>query len=1057
MALREVPLAIKLGPGVETKVDAKGVPTTRLLALENGVFSKGISIVKRHGYAALSTNILGDSQAYDYEATAGTPRYTMRGLAARFDELLMFSDGNCWSYVDAAGEWQDAGGVMSVTQEDRALAKTSSAQTAGDYAATSGIGVVAWEDSRGGVYYAIVEDGSGRITKAPAQASATGSRPRCVRVGDNLAILWAEAASGQIKIIVVNPSQPHTINSTVFPAVLVDDLVTTAPNYDAEYAVGRDSSGQDKGGACIAWNATGGIRAGWLDPSGVIGSPATDWESPITMTPEATVVAGPAIAKRPWNHLYWGIAYSTATQAYEISVNAALSPFVADPSVSLDVGASVDMVACAWRTEEGVAGTDDILQVWCEKRESPTRNSTISLSSYNYSTGTSTAGDVWRGVALASRAWIDYEGTYSGGISPASPYPNAYVHVVHDVPLFGVYLAMRHDGLCIARTLPTTAGDAPSRAHLPSVIDDGEGGRVYRWVAGAKTQLEGLNNDVFTEQGMRLVSLDFADSSAHQTALAGDTLYLGGACMMAYDGLSWVEQSPHYAPDWETSETLHTVSAGTGSLTVGTHAWVFWYEWTLANGEIVRGPVSKPYTVTAVADDEITFAVPTLRITQFSSANGRVDARVCAARTIAGDSSVYYRITSTNPSATGANGHVLNDTTADAVDIVDAMSDADLLTQEPLYTNGGILSNDPIPGTGIIAGGKERLFTTDPSNGNLVRFSQAREDGYAMEFAPTLTIKVDSFGGDVTALAVMASTLIIFKRSAIYAVEGPGPLPNPQAGGPGDGFTEARLLTTDVGCTEQRSIVTTPAGLMFKSAKGIYLLDTSGSASYIGAPVEGYNDQDIVRATLVDDTTQVRFLTSSGKTLVFDYFFGQWSTWTNHEGRDSVVVAGTYYYLRTDGRVFEQAATYADENLQIPLALETAWIHLHEHLQGYQKIWRLSVIGERKSAHTLRMQYQLDYGNGATSSWSDPLEHDATSTDGSNYGDGNYGDGVYGGTPPGNYQWRFYIGERCQSIRFRFVDVEAYDAAGASMELSELLITAGVIGSMFKLPASRSV
>ena len=51
--------------------------------------------------------------------------------------------------------------MMSIRQSDRALVKTVSSQTGCDYASCDGVAVVAWNDSRGGVWFAVTETNGG--------------------------------------------------------------------------------------------------------------------------------------------------------------------------------------------------------------------------------------------------------------------------------------------------------------------------------------------------------------------------------------------------------------------------------------------------------------------------------------------------------------------------------------------------------------------------------------------------------------------------------------------------------------------------------------------------------------------------------------------------------------------------------------------------------------------------------------------------------------------------------------------------------------------------------
>jgi hypothetical protein len=283
-------------------------------------------------------------------------------------------------------------------------------------------------------------------------------------------------------------------------------------------------------------------------------------------------------------------------------------------------------------------------------------------------------------------------------------------------------------------------------------------------------------------------------------------------------------------------------------------------------------------------------------------------------------------------------------------------------------------------------------------------------------------------------------------------VSGPGPFANPDVGG---GWTNPQLITSDVGCISADSIGYTPVGIIFQSQKGIYLLGRDQSVTYVGASVEAYNEQSITACTLIEDKTQIRLLTDSGQTLLSDYLFEQWSTFTNHEGQDALLVGGLYHYLRNDGQVWrETPGSYRDNNTQVRRAEETAWLKLAGHAQGWQRLWFMEIIGEYISAHTLRVSIGFDYEEGWTGV---PILIDTSEgrVEGL-YGAGLYGAGPYGGSPDTRYQFEIHIGQECEAVRFRFEDVEATNAFGASYELTELVLTGGVERSTFQIEHARS-
>jgi len=1039
MALRPAEVHVGFRGGVSTRADSKTVPPTQLLVLENGVFSRETSIRKRNGYESLASVIDGSASVL-----TGAIR-----TATRDNELIAFTSNRAYSRQTGADQWSDTGAVYSVVGNDRPLVKTGTQQLQPDHATLGSVTVAAWEDSAGGVWWNVVDAVSGRIYRAATQADALGRSPRCVTCGPNLHIYYAVPTTNSVMAIVVNPAAP---GAAITPVVLVSDMDFTQPIYDA-CATARSGTP-----AAIAWFEAGttAVRIGYVDASGTLGSPILGHPSVFTFAAarDATSPLGLAFEDNddPGSGLF-GIAYISGG-ASKVAMFGAGTVSPADPIAQ--VGSTKTGPAVVSIVRVTLALTNVVaITAWEEDAADPS-NASVIIARVSLNSGLVSSFTV-RSVGIVARAFL------IGGSSLTS---SAFVTLVHDTTFFNVYVTLRmSDGVCVARLAPGAAAGLPGRQHLASAPLDGDSVSIS---LPFRERLVSENNDKFRETGIRLFTLDFDSEDSHQYAQLGRGLYLAGACPQHYDGRQWTEQGFHVGP-----ELIATVSAGGGSMTSAvTYLYRAWYERTDFQGEVHRGPVSIGTLVTmGGADTQVTLTLPTLRITQGTNT------RVCVARSLAsdtGDTAELFRVTSLDPTTAGtANGYVANDATVDTVSFIDRMSDAALRTQEPLYTNGGLLSNDPSALGAVVFRGQSRLFFTDPSNGLNLRYSQPLDDGYGVEIPPDLVLSVDPFGGDITAGAFQDGRGVIWKAGSIFLFQGDGPAPN------GDtstgGFSTPQLITSDVGCTDPSSIVLTPNGHMFKSAKGIYLLARDGSVSYVGAPVEAYNAQTVRRATVMPDRTQIVFLTDSGLSLLFDHYHTQWSTFTNHEGLDAAVVNGRYHYLRTDGRVFrETPGVYLDDNARIRLRLETAWIHMLPQLQGFQRFWHLHLLGTWVSPHQLGIQYQTDY----TPGWTDSYWYDATGlTDdtgwitggnaapigvesivGSPYGDGNYGDGQYGGSASGPYQWRLHLDEAGQSIQFRFEDFEAEGHAGASFELTEMLLTGGVKAHAIKpFTSSRSL
>ena len=107
MALRENTTRVQFAGGIETKMGEQSIPTTRLIALEDAVFTRAASLAKRSGYESLGKSVLGSPTPYSLE----------RGLAARGPELVLFTEDSSLSYVEGAGAWSEIGdGVMFVAR-----------------------------------------------------------------------------------------------------------------------------------------------------------------------------------------------------------------------------------------------------------------------------------------------------------------------------------------------------------------------------------------------------------------------------------------------------------------------------------------------------------------------------------------------------------------------------------------------------------------------------------------------------------------------------------------------------------------------------------------------------------------------------------------------------------------------------------------------------------------------------------------------------------------------------------------------------------------------------
>jgi hypothetical protein len=363
-------------------------------------------------------------------------------------------------------------------------------------------------------------------------------------------------------------------------------------------------------------------------------------------------------------------------------------------------------------------------------------------------------------------------------------------------------------------------------------------------------------------------------------------------------------------------------------------------------------------------------------------------------------------------------------------------------------SSDAVVENDPAPPTGLIQLHRNRLWVVDSTNPLNVYYSKFIGPATPVAFNDSFVKTVDPRGGPITALATIDDKLLVFKYDQMFFIVGQGP----ENTGVNNDLSDAILITTDVGCIDPRSIVGSPFGILFKSRKGIYLIDRSLAVQYIGAAVEAYNNDPITSATLVANTNQVRFTLESGTTLVYDYFVQQWGVFTNQNAVDSLIWQSNMILLRADGKVLQETSgVYTDDGQPIHLKLATSWFSFAQ-VQGFQRVRRAELLGAWKSPHQLKISVCYDFDDTVVQ---EVLVNPTTPT---TFGGASpYGAGSYGGQFQ-LYQWRIDLArQKCQAVKFIIEDLPSVTGSGEGLSLSSLAFEVGAKQGLNKVPASQIV
>lgn len=600
------------------------------------------------------------------------------------------------------------------------------------------------------------------------------------------------------------------------------------------------------------------------------------------------------------------------------------------------------------------------------------------------------------------------------------------------------YFLMKTDGTIVAKMRQTQAQNISVQT-LPKVVST----ETSMWATPfqIKVGIETPSAMVFGIRGLAFEKFNFVSSNRFTSKEMGGSLVITGGYLSSYDGSKPTELGFHVFPE----NVIGTSYGAGGLLGNGVYQYRMVYEWYDSQGQRHQSAASPAVTMptTGAATGLARLVIETLRLTNKKSPISDVAIHIFRTQV---NLTTFYRLTTLNVST-------FNNTADNYISYTDAAADSTISSNETLYISAGVVDTIQPSAAKLFAINKSRGFVVPSETPNDIWFSKEYITADCLSFSDSFVKRVDSSGGDIKAIATMDDKVVFFKDQRIGFFSGDGPFDT----GAQDTFTEPETITVDVGIQDVESLTLTSQGLYFKSSKGIHILSRSLEIEYIGADVEAYNSDTITSANLIPDTNQVRFTTSSGVALVYDYYRKAWQVFNNHDIKDAVIFDGVYTYLSNqNSKVYQESSGfYKDGNVNIPLIVETGWMKLND-LQGFMRCWRGAILGKFLSSHQLKISIAYDY----QPYYADFIYWDAGSVlstptfgGGSTFGGGT----TFGGSTDYVYQVRFDMPrQKFESVKFRLEDVVSGDS-NASMELSHLMLECGVKRGLNKLRSEKSV
>lgn len=1090
---------ITFGKGLETKTDPWQVPIGNFLSLENMVFTVGQRLTKRNGYGSLTA----------LPETATFLTTFNQNLTAIGTSLQAFSEGT--------NKWVNKGHLQPITLKTLPLIRSNTNQSQLDTAiAANGLVCTVYTDqtptslSTPRIMYAIADSITGQNivspTPIPVSSGVVTGSPRVFILGAYFIIVFTNVitATSHLQYVAISTNSPTMVSSNT--DIAASYISSPRLSWDG-YVLGNH--------LYVAYNTTAGgqaIKIRYLTSTLSL-SAETTFSNAGKVT--ATIMSVTADVNR--NIIYMAYYNSGTSTGYVSSVDSNLNKIISTPVQFITTG-TIDNIA--------TVAQNGVLTIYYEVDNNYSYDSAIpthyiSTNTVTQSGTVGTASILVRSVGLASKAFIAngvyyFLGAYqstnqptyflfngSGQIVSRFAYSNGGGYCALGLPSVTVNGSVAQVGY-LFKDFITSQNTSTTESITKSNIYSQTGCNLISFTIGTSNvvpveiaQTLNLSGGFLWEyDGYIPVEQNFfvwpdnVEGTPHNTG--GAMLSQEYQYQVVY---TWtnnqgnVEFSAPSIPvivDMSTNNkafTQPTPLTPTADLVSGSKAIVVSSATGLVVGQIVTDTttpgniqagsyivsivgttvtLSLPATATATGDalsissiNSVTLNIPTLRLTYKTSNPVKIEIfRWSTAQ------EEFFQVTSiTQP--------LINSVTVDSVSYTDTQADNQILGNSLIYTTGNVIENIGAPSFNALTLFDDRLWGIDAEDPNRLWYSKQVIESTPVEMSDILTLYVapsiasQGSTGNMKCIAPMDDKLIIFKPNALYYINGTGP-DNTGANGQ---YSEPLFITSVVGSTNQQSIVFMPDGLMFQSDKGIWLLSRDMRVSYIGAPVEVFTKTALVQsAVAVPETTQVRFTLDSGITLMYDYYFQQWGTFSGVPAISSTLYQDFHTFINSEGKVFQETpGQYLDGSIPVVMSFTTSWINL-AGLQGYQRAYFFYMLGQYITPHFLQVGISYDYDSSIVQSvtitpdnYSEPYGGiKITNSEASPYGQQT----PYGG--PGDVeQWRVFLAnQRCQS--FQITINEIYDhslgvAAGEGLRMSGLNLLINPVRGFRAGPVQRSV
>jgi hypothetical protein len=916
--------AMKFVAGLDQKTDVRALAPPGLSRAVDLQMDEVGGAQTRYPYVADANSILG-----------GSTLANCRTIVQNGDEWLLFTKDTLYSWSPQLQKWVSKGTHLACKLTEQAQFVNTTDQIDCDRAELDGTIVFAWTESgaSSACYVAAVDKTTKNVIMQPTEI-AGASRLRVVALETKILLTFEEASPGpgnQIGAYALDPASPSTAlgGASTTIATTTNEYYDVVKIPDADQAVFAarltPTTSYMVGTVTASLVAATSTKARTCDGPIAV-SPTPDGASAQVVRGNTTNVQGDLVTISTLADVYTAQAIGTA------------------PSNPIQIAAAHRSVADS--------GQYRCYVIWSNGQSESTVSTSFGTK-YNWVDTGNTLGtqdDFVDFTGVVSRAF-DHEGRVYVWLGFAATSLTTAAGLETD-QVFGqlqnTYFLYRDDVFLCAKATPNIAGGyATSTGRLPGVanVDTNQ----YAW-CGAERRALALGGKLsgYSARAPRDILVEFDSDEARRCARLGETLYITGGEILQYDGTQLTEVGFHVFP-WQ----LDLIDFAAGTVGAGTYAYQTTWRYDNARGERERSASATAGFVDVAANREVSvIGWCNLNITH--KTDKPPAAEHWRTPVDPNDDAPFYLVTNPDPTDTaGDNCHLSTDVSGTLSALIDSFADATLTVKEAHPENGGQLKNLSPPAASLILATDTRLFLAGVSGDpHRVLYSKYRGANQVASFFGTLAVDIPQEGGAITALALLNETVVVFRESAIYAIDGQG---YDNTGG-GTNYV-ARKVPGKVGAVSQEAVsVATERGIYFKSKRGWYLLNHGWQVEYVGGGIVDYDSEEVLAVDAIEKQHQIRILTAS-RMLVLDTLVGQWFEWSISDGVHSCMFDGAHAYLTSTGPK-TQATSYAS-GATYGIDIETAFIRLND-LQGYGAVDYFDLLGEFRSACTVRIRLARD-------------------------------------------------------------------------------------------------